>query len=128
LNIAGINPKKRREKIMRCLITLAASALVFSGLALADTFNGRLVDANCTSQDKAAKECDAGANTTAFLLVVDGKALQLDAAGNQKVIEAMKSRADRAADPNSPKKTTVMAKVSGDKEGDTIKVSAVEIQ
>lgn len=114
--------------MMRCLLTLAASAAVFSGLALADTWNGRLVDANCTSQDKAAKECDAGANTTAFLLVVDGKAYQLDDAGNRKVLDAMKSRADRAADPNSPKRTSVLAKVSGDKDGDTIKVSTVEIQ
>jgi hypothetical protein len=112
---------------MRRLFTLAASATVFCGFALAETWTGRLVDANCSSQDKTAKECDAGANATAFLLVVDGKAYQLDESGNRKVLAAMKSRADRAADPNA-KPSTITAKVSGDKEGDVIKVGTVELQ
>jgi hypothetical protein len=113
---------------MRRLITLAASAVVFSGLAMAATWTGRLVDANCQNQDKTAKECDAGASTTVFLLVVDGKSYQLDDSGNRKIMEAMKNRADRASDPNNPKPSTITAKVSGDKNGDVIKVNSVELQ
>ena len=113
---------------MRCLFTLVASAAVFSGLAFAETWTGRLVDANCASQDKTAKECDAKAESTAFLLVVDGKAYQLDDSGNRKVLDAIKGRADRAADPNNPKPSSMTAKVSGDKDGDVIKVTSVQIQ
>jgi hypothetical protein len=52
---------------------------------------------------------------------------KLDASGNVKAAEALKSRADRAADPNAPK-TPVMAKISGTLDGDTIKVEKVEVQ
>lgn len=112
---------------MRRMILFAACTALFSSLAFAETWTGRLVDANCSNQDKTAKECDAGGGTAAFALVVDGKAYQLDQAGNQKIAEAMKSRADRSANPNVAAKT-IMAKVSGDKDGDTIKVTDVQIQ
>lgn len=113
---------------MRRMIPMAACAALFSCLAFAETWTGRLVDANCSNQDKTAKECDAGASTTAYLLVVDGKAYQLDEAGNRKVMDAMKSRADRSANPNRPVTSTITAKVSGDKNGDQIKVTDVQIQ
>jgi hypothetical protein len=113
---------------MRRFVTLAASATLFSVLAFADTFTGRLVDANCANQDKTAKECDAGSATTAFLLIVNGKAYQLDNDGNQKVMAAMKDRADRSANPNAQAPSTINAKISGDKAGDVIKVTTVELQ
>ncbi len=113
---------------MRSLLTIAASAALFSTLAFADTWAGRLVDANCTNQDKAAKECNAGSGTTAFLLVYEGKTYPLDEAGNQKAVQALKTRADRAADPNDPKASQIMAKVTGAKEGSILKVETIEIQ
>ncbi len=113
---------------MRRLLTLAASAALFAGLACAETWTGRLVDANCTNQDKTAKDCDAGSTASSFLLVVDGKTYQLDDAGNRKAMAAIKNRADRAADPNNPKASEVIAKVTGDKNGSILKVDAVEVQ
>lgn len=112
---------------MRHLFILAASAALFSTLAFADTFTGRLVDGNCANPDKMAKDCDAGSATTSFMLVVDGKAYAFDQAGNKLAIAAIKNRADRAADPNAPK-AQLSAKVTGDKEGDVLKVAAVEVQ
>ena len=114
---------------MRRLSTLAASAVLFGSMAFAaESWSGRLVDANCSSQDKMAKECDANATTASFMLVVDGKAYALDEAGNKKATEALRTRADREADPNAPKPAQIMAKVTGEKEGNTIKVSSLEVQ
>jgi hypothetical protein len=94
----------------------------------AETWSGRLVDANCSSQEKTAKECDANAATASFMLVVDGKAFALDEAGNKKATEALRSRADRSTDPNALKSAQTVAKVTGEKEGATIKVSSLEVE
>lgn len=112
---------------MRHSFILAASAALFSTLAFADTFTGRLVDGNCANPDKMAKECDAGSSTSSFILVVEGKAYSLDPAGNKLAVEAIKNRADRAADPNSPK-AELKAKVTADKDGDVLKVASIEVQ
>ena len=102
---------------------------MFTVLAFADNWTGRLIDANCTNQDKTAKDCDAGSGTTAFLLIAaDGKAYRLDDVGNRKALDALKNRADRSANPASPTGTQVIAKVSGDKDGDMLKVTTIEVQ
>jgi hypothetical protein len=113
---------------MQRLLTLAASAALFSTLAFAETWTGRLVDGNCANPDKTAKECDAASSTTSFMLIVDGKAYTLDQTGNKMALDAIKNRADRAADPNNPKSSQIMAKVTGDKDGNTLKVAGVEVQ
>lgn len=113
---------------MRRLITLAASAALFSTLALAETWTGKLVDGGCANPDKTAKECNVGSSTSTFLLIVDGKAYSFDQTGNKMAVDALKNRADRAADPNNPKSSQIMAKVTGDKDGDVLKVAAVEVQ
>jgi hypothetical protein len=113
---------------MRRLFILAASAALLSTLAFAETWTGRLVDGKCANPDKMAKECDAGNSTTSFVLVVEGKAYAFDQAGNKMAVEAIKNRADRAADPNNPKSSQIVAKVTGDKDGDTLKVAAVEVE
>jgi hypothetical protein len=112
---------------MQRLFILAASAALFSTLAFAETWTGRLIDGNCGNADKMAKECDAGHSTTSFLLVIEGKAYSLDPAGNKLAVQAIKNRADRAADPSNPK-SEVTAKVTGDKEGDTLKVASIEVE
>jgi len=112
---------------MRRLFILAASAALLSTLAFAETWTGKLIDAKCSNPDKSAKECDAGSSTTSFVLVVEGKAYSFDSAGNKLAVEAIKNRADRAADPNNPK-TQINAKVTGSMEGDTLKVATVEVQ
>ena len=119
---------------MRRLLTVCAVAAVFSALALAETFTGRLIDASCYDQQKSASACEPTSTTTSFALDVSGKIYRFDANGNTKAAEAWKAHpgaergggaqgsAERAA-------TRVMAKVTGTKEGDnTIMVDTIEIR
>ena len=112
---------------MRRLFILAASAALLSTLAFAETWTGTLIDGKCANPDKMAKECAAGNATTSFVFVVEGKAYAFDQAGNKLAVEAIKNRADRAADPNHPK-SQINAKVTGNIEGDTLKVASVEVE
>lgn len=110
-------------------ITLFTLLTAFSVLALAESWQGRLVDAACYDKQKSATTCDATSSSTMFALYVSDKAYKLDDAGNSKAVEAFKSRADRASDPATPPSTQVMAKITGTKEGDNIlKVETVEIR
>ena len=115
---------------MRRILTLCALVAAFSALALAETWNGRLVDANCAAdQQKAATGCDPTSSTTAFAIVVSGKTYKLDDAGNAKTMEALKTRADRSTNPNQPASAQVSAKVTGTKDGDnSIKVESIQVQ
>ena len=114
---------------MRRIVPFSALLVIFSGLALAESWQGRLLDATCFDQQKNATACDATGTTTMFSLYVSNKAYKLDDAGNAKAVEAMKSRADRSSDPSKPLTTTVMAKITGSKEDqDILKVETVEVQ
>ena len=102
---------------------------VFSVLAFAETWQGRLVDAKCFEQSKSATTCDPTSSTTTFALMVSDKPFMLDSTGNTKASEALKNRADRASDPSQPPSTEVMAKITGTKDGDNIlKVETVELR
>ncbi len=108
---------------------LLALLTVFSGLAMAESWQGRLLDASCYEQHKSAATCDATSSTTTFSLFVSNQAYKLDDAGNAKVVEALKSRADRSSDPSKPLAGMIMAKITGSKEGEGIlKVESVELQ
>jgi hypothetical protein len=114
---------------MRRSVTLFALMAVCSVLALAESWQGRLVDASCLEQQKSATTCDPTGSTASFAVVVANKAYKLDQAGNSKAAEALKSRADRASDPSKPAPTQVMAKITGTKDGEnTLKVDTIEIQ
>ncbi len=114
---------------MRRSAKLFALMGVFSVLALAETWQGRLVDAKCYEQNKSATTCDPTGSTNMFTLLVAEKPYVLDGTGNTKAVEAFKNRADRASDPSQPPSTEVMAKVTGTKDGDNIlKVETVEIR
>jgi hypothetical protein len=114
---------------MRTLCLLSASIAVFTGLAFAETFTGKLLDASCYDQNKTAKPCEPTSTTSNFVLDVSGKIYRLDATGNTKATDAMKNSANRAENPNKTATGSVNAKVSGTKEGDdTIKVDTIEIQ
>src|SRR4051812_965165 len=104
---------------MRRILTLCACLAVCSALALAESWTGRLVDASCYDQQKGAATaaCDPSSSTTSFAIVASGQAYKLDDAGNSKATEALKGRADRAADPNKPASAQVSAKVTGTKDG-----------
>src|SRR5690242_19315258 len=103
---------------MHKLGSVCGFVAVFAVLALAENFTGRLLDAACYDQSKTAKGCDANSSTTQFLLALSSKIYKLDAAGNAKAVEGMKSRADRSDNPDHPSTGSVNAKVSGEKDGD----------
>jgi hypothetical protein len=111
----------------KTLLGLAASS-IFAMLAFGGSWSGKLIDANCYSQQKKAAGCEATSTTTAFALDVSGKFYTLDANGNSKAATAMKSRADRAADPNNPQSKEIVANVSGTESGGTITVDSVDVQ
>ena len=115
---------------MRRMLTLCAVFAVFTTLALAETWTGKLIDATCAAdQQKAAMTCDPTSSTTAFAIVASEKTFKFDDAGNTKAAEALKNRADRSSNPNAPQTTTVTARVTGTKDGDnTLKVESIEVQ
>jgi hypothetical protein len=113
---------------MKNILSLLAVCSLFSVVALAENYSGKLIDASCYSQQKKTVGCDATSTTTAFALDVSGKIFVLDAVGNSKAATAMTSRADRAADPNDPQAKAVIAKVSGTEKGGTITVESIDIQ
>jgi hypothetical protein len=105
---------------------VVAIAGVFAALALAENYNGRLLDATCIEQAKS-KVCDPTSTSTQFALNVEGKIFRLDDAGNAKAVEALKSRADRQKDPGPPV-NTITAKVEGTKEAEVLRVEKIEVQ
>src|ERR1044072_2589931 len=112
---------------MRKLYLLCASISVTAGLALAEDWTGRLIDASCYAQNKTEKPCDASGSTTSFLFDVNGKVYKPDASGHAKAADALKNRADRSAPGASA--GPVNAKVAGSVEGtDSIKVDKIEVQ
>jgi hypothetical protein len=107
--------------------SLLASA--FSILAMGADVSGNLLDASCYSKEMKSANCAATASSTSFVLMSSGKVYKLDTAGNEKVVAAMRTRADRAKDPNHPTATAgITATVSGTVTGDTIQVEKVTIQ
>jgi hypothetical protein len=111
---------------MKHLLRLSAVAGMFALFAFAENYSGRLLDATCIEQGKS-KVCDPTSTSTNFALNVDGKIYRLDDAGNAKAVEALKNRADRQKDPGLPV-NTVTAKVAGTKEGEVLRVDAIEVQ
>ena len=97
-------------------------------MAFAESWSGKLLDASCFDQKKTSAGCDATSKSKAFALDVSGTVYKLDAAGNSKAADALKNRADRAADPNKPGATEVTAKVNGAEKGGTITVESIDVQ
>ena len=122
---------------MTNIFKVAALAAVFTALACADSFSGRLLDAACVDQQKSAS-CDPSASTVSFALSVSGKNYKLDDAGNAKAVEALKTKADRSKEPSpspnqskgnaAPASAGITAKVTGSLEGDIVKVESIQLQ
>lgn len=117
---------------MRRILTLCAFVSIFTALAMAETWTGRLMDANCIDQQQkgaGANACDPTSATTSFAIVVSGQTYKFDDAGNAKAADALKTRADRSADPSKTPSPQISAKVSGTKDGgNTLKVDTIEVQ
>src|SRR5579863_4757907 len=92
-------------------------------LGLAESFSGKLIDANCKApadqKDNGPLSSCAPTRTTTLFSVqtTDGKTYRLDATGNSKAMAAMKEDSS---------KTNVT--VSGSLDGQTLKVESIEIR
>jgi len=117
-----------RKRKMRKLLALSVLLAGFSVMAIAETYAGHLLDASCYAQSKMARNCEAKTSTSQFALDVSGKVYRFDEAGNAKAADAMKTHADRSADPGKPATGAVNAKVTATADGDTLKVDSIQVQ
>jgi len=114
---------------MRKLLTTCVLFGTLSGLGLAATWNGTLLDATCSNRHHGAKACDARPSTTAFLLDVNGKRYALDTKSNDEARSVMKARADKATNPEATKATPVNATITGRiKSNGHIRAQTIEVQ
>src|SRR5712692_900743 len=107
---------------MKRLAILTAAAALLSVAAVAETWNGTLVDVMCKDKDIAGhtKKCAVGCAKSGFGLVTsDGKFVKFDEAGNAKALAALKA---------TDKEKDLKAKVEGTVDGDTVQVTSVEIE
>ena len=73
---------------MKKVLTIFATLGALSGLAMADSWSGTLLDAHCANRT-ATKACEARHSTSRFLLDVNGTTYRLDGRTNQDVRSAM---------------------------------------
>jgi hypothetical protein len=109
------------NRIMKTATILFAGA----GLMLADSFSGKLIDANCKPDPSAvgnaggANSCAPTSSTKVFAIQTpDGKTYRLDNAGNAKAAEVVKK-----ADPSKGSDVTV----SGSLDGQMVKVDSIDL-
>ena len=98
------------------LLTLIGSA------AAADSFSGTVVDVMCRAKDLAGhtRECAVACAKSGYgLVTADGKFLKFDESGNARTLTALKK---------STKDKDLKAKVSGNVDGDVLKVQSIELQ
>jgi hypothetical protein len=98
---------------MRKLLTICALFGGLSGLGLAETWTGNLMDADCLHRHHASKTCDAKPSTTNYLLDVNGTQYRLDHKSSYDAKSAMQSRADKVSNPDATKAVPVQATVTG---------------
>jgi hypothetical protein len=114
------------EEIVKILTSLLAFGLLAApALAETKTFNDvAVVDVACSKKvvadvDSHTRECALKCQKSGFAIVTpDKQILKLDASGNAKVAEALKA---------SDKVDHLRVNVSGDLQGDTLKVTSVKL-
>jgi hypothetical protein len=113
------------ETIMKILASLLALGLLATP-ALAATFNDvSVIDVSCSKKmtadaDSHTRECALACQKGGFgILTADKKFLKFDADGNAKIIEELKA---------SDKTDHLRVNVTGDVQGDTLKVASVQLQ
>lgn len=111
------------KKLAATLVLLGLAAL--PALAANESYkNVSIVDSNCST--KAAADPDSHTRSCALqcamsgfgILTAEKKFIKFDDAGNKKVEEALKA---------STKKDHLRADVSGELQGDTLKVTAIKL-
>jgi hypothetical protein len=104
---------------MRKLPVLALTALLFSTLALAESWTGTVVDIACAKKDLAShtRTCAISCARTGYgLVTADGTLRKFDEKGNTKALAALKE---------STKDRDLKATVTGKIAGDTIEVESI---
>ncbi len=103
--------------------------LLFSGSIFARTFEGMLIDSACWDQRKTRTGCYPTHDTVNYGIVMEGKVYKLDSAGNNKVAQALKNRADRSSNPDLTPNERLTATIEGtlDDSG-FLKVDTVTVQ
>lgn len=99
--------------------------LALPALASAETYkNVAVVDVNCSAKvaadpDSHTRACALKCEASGFgIMTADKKFIKFDAAGNKEITEALKA---------SDKKDHLRVDVSGDVQGDTLKVTSVKL-
>jgi len=111
---------------MKRFMQIALIVCVTCTLGLAETWTGKLIDANCKTQASsqsnpergATASCAPTASTKDFAIeTADGKVYKLDKSGNSKAAAAMK---------NNPSNSQIT--VNGTLEGQTVKVDSLDLR
>jgi hypothetical protein len=107
-----------------CLL-VALGLLILPGIAAAETFKDvPVVDANCSKKvadapDSHTRECALKCEASGYgILTSDKKFLKFDSAGDKEIIAALKA---------STKKDHLRVDVTGDVQGDTLKVTSIKL-
>lgn len=121
---------KNLTALFRSLL-IAALAASFGGMAFAADVQGILLDKVCSptivkSNDQAAakqhtRDCalmEDCAKAGYGVLTADGKFINIDPAGKDKVVQALKA---------STKKNDLRVQVAGELKGDTIKIASIKV-
>lgn len=107
-------------------LALLSGALLIPGIAGAETFtNVPVIDTNCSKRvadapDSHTRACALKCASSGFGIITSGnRYLRFDKAGNQQILSQLKS---------SDKKDHLRVNVSGDVQGDMLKVQSVTLQ
>jgi hypothetical protein len=120
------NPNQKKEMFMRNFLLLAVLA-VFALPAFASEENYKnvpVVDAKCSAKvaanpDAHPRACALQCQASGYgVITEDKKFVKFDADGNTKIIDALKK---------SDKKDHLRVDVSGDLQGDTLKVKTITL-
>ena len=106
---------------MRKSVFVAALFAAAAG-ARAESWSGTLVDVMCKGKDLAGHTAKCGiacAKSGYGLVLADGKFVKFDEGGNAKTLAALKA---------TTKEKDLKAKVTGTLDGETIKVTTLELQ
>ena len=117
---------KKMKALFGILTALALSTMAFGGevqgILLDKMCSPKIVKANDQAgAKKHTRECDLMDDCVKAgygVLTADGKFISIDAAGNAKVVAALKA---------SKKKDDVRVQVSGEQKGDSIQLTAIKI-
>jgi len=107
---------------MKSAFVSLALCTIFGAAAVAASFSGTVVDVMCRGKDLAShtRECALTCARTGFGLVTpDGKFLKFDEAGNARTLSALRK---------ATQEKDLKAVVTGDAEGDMIKVQSIALQ